>query len=226
MKNYIILFITIVSILGLFSCSEDEIDVYGTVNYLTFDKNSEKDSLFVSFFFNPGKDEIKVPLILNINGPILNKDKVFNLSVDDSSTAESNDFILPKETVFKANKVSDTIFITLKKSPKLDNDTCSIFLKINDSDNFKKGIIEYCTKKIYFTNVVAKPLWWNDEIVNVYLGKFSAVKFNLFCEVIGISDLSDIKPSLIRSYSLKFKRYLFDNPTHDGEDLITVPVVG
>ncbi len=223
MKKY---FILLLGLLSLFACKEDELELYKADNYLDFVQNSEKDSLSLSFFFHPGKDEIKIPLEIALTGDLLNEDKEFKLSIDESSIATEDDVLFPEKFVFGANKTIDTVYFTLKKSAKLESDTCKLVLRIDDNNNFKRGIKEYSLRKIYFTSVVSKPLWWDVEIENIYLGEFTPAKYNLFCKVTGVSDLSDSKPSMIRQYALTFKRYLIDNPTYDGDELIEILVIG
>lgn len=223
MKKY---FILLFGMLSLFACQEDELTIYKAVNYLDFVQNSKKDSLTLSFFFHPGKEEIQIPLELALTGDILKEDKEFKLSIDESSTATEDDVIFPEKFVFKANKTVDTLYFSLKKSQKLESDTCKLVLRIEDNINFKRGIKEYSLRKIYFTSVVSKPLWWDEDIENFYLGEFTPVKYNLFCKVTGKNDLTDVNPSLIRQYALTFKRYLIENPSYDGDKLIEIPVIG
>lgn len=224
MNKYIII---LLGILALLSCSEDKLDTYDTGNFLNFVQNSKTDSLEISFFFNPGKDELIIPLEFALTGNLLKEDKEFQMIVDTSSTAQEGSYILPEKFVFKANKTIDTLYLTLRNTPELETGKYKLALRIEDNENFNPGFKNNCLRKIYFTSMVSKPKWWNEEIRGVYLGDFSAKKYLLFCEVTGQTDLTDINPSLIRQYALTFKRYLLDNPTQEEDgSWMEVTVIG
>jgi len=225
MFKYIIILLVIV---GFYSCQEDSLLLYESGNYLNFDKNSDRDSLEVSFFFHPGQESIQVPVGLEIVGNILETDTEFNLAFDaENSTATEDDFELPEILKFKAGEVRDTINLTLNKSEKLNDSIYKLVLKIVPNSNFKKGITERSILKVYFTSQVSQPTWWDDDIESVYLGEFSAEKYNLFFEVTGQSDLTNMHLSMVRQHALKFKRYLAENPTYEKDGrLMTVTVIG
>ena len=229
MKKYIYLLITIAF---LYACSEEELQKYESGNYLNFQyqeyKNFKNDSVDISFFFYPGKDKIKVPIGFELVGNLLNEDKEFVLEFDkENSTAEESDFSFEEKLMFKANKTIDTVFLTLNKSEKLNDSIFKIVFNLVENSNFKPGITEKKSLKIYFTSQVSKPEWWKDDIETVYLGEFSAEKYNLFFQLNNITDLEDVHLSIVRQYALKLKHYLFENPTYDSEgNLLTVPVIG
>lgn len=62
---------------------------------------------------------------------------------------------------------------------------------------------------IWFHNIIAKPKWWNSNVVNYYLGKYSDEKYQLFLDKIKV-DLTNATDSELRNYSLLFKKYLTD----------------
>lgn len=224
MKKIIILLLVIVS---LFSCNEAEMFRYNSGNYLSFNENAKIDSVDVSFFFHPGENKIEVPLVLNLTGDLLSEDKEFLLTVDDSSTATNEDYNLPENMVFAKDKVSDTLYLSINKTDKLDLERLKLVLRIEDNNNFKAGFKDYSYKKIYFSNLVSTPEWWNSDITSFYLGEFSAEKYLLFCEVIGKTDLEGEELSQVRQYALTFKRYLEENPAYEKNgDLMTVTVIG
>lgn len=224
MKNYILL---LIAFFTLVACSEDELDVYQAGNYLNFVKNPQADSLFISFFFHPDKEEIEIPIELELTGRILEEDKEIKISVDELSNVTEDDVVFPDKFVFRANKTVDTVYVTIKKTPKLDSDTCKLVLNIEDNFNFKRGKLTYCKSKIYFTSTVSKPDWWDSDIEKAYLGEFSAAKYTLFCQVTGVTDLTDVELSMVRQYALTFKRYLVENPTQEEDgSWMEVTVIG
>lgn len=223
-KFIIILFIVI----GFFSCNEDNLLTYESDNYLSFAKNSEKDSIEVSFFFHPGAEKITIPVGVELTGNLLESAADFSVAIDSEvSTASENDFTLPDVLNFKAGQVKDTFDLIINKSEKLKDSLFLLVLKIVPNSNFKVGVTEQSVLKVYFTSKVSQPTWWVAEVENLYLGEFSAEKYNLFFEVTGQSDLTDMHLSLVRQHALKFKRYLAENPTYEKDGrLMTVPVIG
>lgn len=71
---------------------------------------------------------------------------------------------------------------------------------------------------------MAKPDWWNNRVVNYYLGTYSDTKFRKLVEVVQ-PDLSNPSEDWIRSWALEFKSWLDANPIPDENgDPMTVPV--
>lgn len=231
-------FIFLLFLLVVFSCEEDEFDTYVGRNYLSFYDNPATDSIVETFFFHFGKEEIEVPVKFNLGGKLLTEDCPIRLSVIDSlsgllqdgkvvSALSDEDFAFPEQMIFHKGVNVDSIFVVLKKTAKLDNAYCRVVLQIMPNDYFEVGETAYRQAKIYFTSAIDTPLWWDEDIVDYYLGVFSPKKYEVFCREIGVTDLTDVEEKYIREYALQFKRYLEANPEYelDGSRM-KVSVIG
>ena len=241
MKNIKIMkgqFIFLFLLLAVFGCKEDEFDTYSGGNYLSFYDNPATDSIVETFFFHFGKETIEVPVKFNLGGRLLTQDCPITLSIVDSlsgmlkdgkvvSPLSNEDFDFPSSMVFHKGVEVDSIFVVLKKTPKLDNAYCRVVLQIESNEYFTAGETAYCQAKIYFTSAISIPAWWNETIVNYYLGKFSPEKYEVFCREIKVTDLTDVEEKYIREYALQFKRYLEANPEYEADgSRMEVSVIG
>ena len=94
------------------------------------------------------------------------------------------------------------------------------------------GQYEYTQNIIRFSDIIAPPEWWSQEIVDSYLGVYTEKKFRLFMKVTGVGDLSDLSSDDIWYLSRSFKYYLLEmeeagTPVvdEDGNNM-SVPVIG
>ena len=143
------------------------------------------------------------------------------------SPLSNEDFDFPSSMVFHKGVEVDSIFVVLKKTPKLDNAYCRVVLQIESNEYFMVGETTYCQAKIYFTSAISTPAWWNEKIVDYYLGEFSPKKYEVFCREIKVTDLMDVEEKYIREYALQFKRYLEANPEYEADgSRMVVSVIG
>lgn len=201
---YIIFFALVI----MTSCKKDDIMNYEGDNYIQFAKNYEDSSLF-SFLSFPNDDQAVVPIPVELVGRPGDKDRTYKISVLKSATTASDaNYSLPASFTLKANKVADTAWITLKKTPELSIKPVKLVLKIEPSDDLKVGQIDHTLSILYISNVIARPDWWDDNVEGRFLGEYSDKKYKLFILVTGVSDLTDANQDQIRSYTIMFKNYL------------------
>lgn len=225
-------------LLAVFGCDEDEFDTYSGGNYLSFYANPATDSIVETFFFHFGKEEIEVPVKFNLGGNLLTRDCPITLSIVDSlsgilkdgkvvSPLTADDFAFPDPMVFHKGVETDSIYVVLKKSPKLDDAYCRVVLQIEANDYFMVGETLYSRAKIYFTSAISQPAWWDETIEDYYLGEFTPEKYEVFCREIKVTDLTDVEEKYVREYALTFKRYLEANPQYEADgSRMEVSVIG
>lgn len=162
---------------------------------------------------------ITLSIVDSLSGMLKDGDVVSPLS--------DEDFALPDLMVFHKGVVVDSVFVVLKKTAKLDNAYCRVVLQIESNEYFTAGETDYCQAKIYFTSAISIPTWWDETIVNYYLGVFSPEKYLVFCQEIGVTDLTGVEEKYIREYALQFKRYLEANPQYEADgSRMEVSVIG
>lgn len=207
MKTYILYLITILALFQ-FSCTEKEIEVYNSIDYIYFTNNNQ-DSTIYSFSFHPGKTEDLVPVEVAIIGNLTDKDREFTMSVvDEETTASVNNYEFPEKFIFRANKAVDTAYIKVINSEELKTKASRIVFEITENNIFLTGPQTNIKAKIVICDMLSRPTWWDSSIEENFLGSYSTTKYRLFIIVAGVSDLTEMDESLVKAYSLKLKYYL------------------
>lgn len=228
------------------ACTKEDLGKFhGDTVYISFTKNSERDSVKYSFKEYPtGEIVAKIPL--KIQGAYLTTPRVFTVSAMDSTTLPVSAYELPEVCEFAPGQELDTIEIKFFKNfAELDNTTFRLFLQVDETDNVKRGDRIYSVAKFYVSNKLEQPDWWTrndgpeDNFYNiaelVYLGEYSDTKYLLFLEELNkdgvVFDGTDM--NVLKKYSLRVKYRLEEYEQEHGEPMrdehgkvITVPVAG
>lgn len=194
----------------MYGCSKESIQTYdeNTSKRFIYFVKSETDSTDVSFFSYPGESVIEFPIVVKSSGFSTQDEEYKIVVLNEYSTAiEGEDFKLPTNFIFKGGATSDTCYVKLHYSSKLDDSKVRIVLQLESQNNFESGPSAYQTAVIWFHNNIVKPNWWTSSVTSYYLGDYSEKKYRLFNQVVGV-DLTDASNSLIRHYALIFKEYL------------------
>lgn len=206
-------------------------------NSPTFIQFSSKvtDTVTTSFFLFPNKSSLKVYLPVKLVSFMPTADFNYSIEVEKSNTtAPDKNFQIEPTYVYKKGQVQDSAFVTLKKSAELDTKAFYVSVVITGGKDVLPGQTENIRQIIKFSNMVSKPLWWDAEMDEFYLGQYSDRKYSKFIEVVGFGNLNDYSPAEQRKYMLQFKYYLIqmkDNGTpvleEDGKDMLsTIPLIG
>lgn len=174
-----------------------------------------------------------VPVGIKLIGNTTNYDREFKLSVDTkNSTVETKHYSFPEKFLLRANRVVDTVYFKINNAPDLREKSVRLVLRIEKNALFSPGQYEYTQNIIRFSDIIAPPEWWSQEIVDSYLGVYTEKKFRLFMKVTGVGDLSDLSSDDIWYLSRSFKYYLLEmeeagTPVvdEDGNNM-SVPVIG
>lgn len=205
MKCFYSLFI--ISVL-IASCNKDELTPYQTNNYI-FLTNDSSNVIEYSFAFHPGVTSDTVPVVISLIGQLSEQDRSFILQVDPGhSTALDNDYTLPAQILFGANKAKDTIALVLHKSDRLATDKYKIRLSLATNEHFQLGPVTNRHIDIVFSDMIARPGWWNSIITNNFLSQYSDTKYRLFIEATGIADMTDLSETEQRAYAIIFRDFL------------------
>ena len=223
MKNYI----TIIAIVfALFSCSEKETMTYQSERYLYFTTSLDSADLSVSFSHYPTSDEYKAGFEVNLMGNLLTEKANYRVSVvDTGTTALPEEYVLDLAPEVGANQLKDTLYVVLKKTERLSDGPVTLMIKLEEGNGFIPGLSRNRTVKVHFNNVESKPLWWEGDIISVYLGEYSPEKYKHFLIATQI-DATEIpvllkeNPTKLRLLALEFKDYLTLHP----ELNLTVPI--
>lgn len=212
-------------------CDQREIPLYDTAEYYIEFENPTTDSTIFTFIYYPNDEYYDMAVPVKVAGVAPDRDLTYSLYADeDFSTATSTQYSLPEEMTFRAGRYHDTCYVRLNKTADLSTNEVRLVLRLEATSDMAVGKLENSVTVIRFSNMVARPEWWDSDVEQYYLGSYSQKKFLLFLEVVD-TDLTDANKSQIRNAALKFKQYLLD---HEGEpetidedgQPMTVPVPG
>lgn len=229
MKYIVVLWLLII---GLGSCSTDEIEYYDAERYLYFTEVSV-DSIKESFFFYPGEETIGVDLLVRYAGKPIEEDMTYRLEVDENlTTAQAEtDYEVALEQVMPKGQMIDTLHVILRKTAALEMKNLQLALRIVANENFQVGPLDSIqSPRIIFTSQAVRPTWWDQDVIDYFLGAYSEVKYQLFIQITGISDMSQLTTAEKRIYSIRLKNYLIEQrnagtPVMDGNVEMSVPVL-
>jgi hypothetical protein len=232
MKINIINIVLLFSIIILASCTKEEIPLYDSEDYIYFKMDNESEYI-QAFSLCPGKESVEVPVVIELIGNISDKDRKIAYSiVTEETTAAPENYDLPETFTFAKGKNIDTIYVKLNNTAALKNEIKTLALKLENSDDLLVGLPTNSVLHLKMHDKLAKPNWWNETIVNEFLGDYSDKKFQLFIEVTGVADLANKDEDFIRNYVLKFKYYLQQQRDAGNEVLeedgapMTVTIIG
>lgn len=224
MKKY---FYIILFAIAMVSCKPSEITKFGEERFIYFhsDKGLEYN---YSFLYSEGRKEVEIKLPLKYAGKLYDSEKEYKLTATDKSTAkEGVDFRLPESTLFKSSVYEDTVSVTLIHTPAIDTKILELELELVANENFESKMKDAQKYKITFTNLITQPSWWDQDVIDFYLGVYSDKKFELFVKnVLHDKDYGAMDPTAKRAYAIAFKGWLAAHPDQavDNGTLITVPV--
>ena len=212
-------------------CDQREIPLYDTAEYYIEFENETVDSTIFTFIYYPNDEYYDMPIGVKVAGVAPDRDLTYTLHVDEEfSTATSAHYSIPETMTFQAGRYHDTCYVRLNKTADLEENEVRLVLRLDATEDMGVGKLENAIAIIRFSNMVARPDWWDSDVEQYYLGTYSQKKFILFLEVVD-TDLSEATDSEIRNAALRFKQYLID---HEGEpetidedgQPMTVPVLG
>lgn len=139
-------------------------------------------------------DTIYMPI--RIMGSAADRDRTFNLKLDDSSTAKLGYHITFGPLVIPANTYQISLPVYLHRKPGLKDSVVTAHISIIESADFKPGYVNGLTTtgtaggvgrlryRIIMTDQLLKPANWETVWVN-YFGVYSKVKFQFIIQVTG-----------------------------------------
>lgn len=206
MKKYILLGLLACV---LFSCDKDDVEAYHAGRFLYIPDSLGMDTTFVSFKHHMGADTYKVPFEVRMIGTVGMQDLEYRIEIIDSlTTAIASDYRLLTTQSFGAAKWRDTLWVELVNTPHLTSETVRLTVKLVENEDFGLGYATRLTASVSFNNQMSKPLWWDDNITNLFLGKYSEEKYLAFYECTQISDLTDFPFWRLRQLTIEFREYI------------------
>jgi hypothetical protein len=254
--NIIKSFITGTIILLTASCSNDKLPVYEDVSRIYFSwatalpAYTRSDNQTISLGYdNPVKSDSTIQIPVRLLGRLSDTDRPISAEVvrSESSAIPGEDIeILP--SIIPAKSDSGNLTVRIINSEKLTKNQVLARIRLTPNEYFHTDMnvfpgeltgLEY---NIYFDSMSDMPNLWKDAPgLTTYFGKWSKVKENLLCELLGITrdwfmyDANDIaiygSPSAVLNSRMApdiafgiiaiVNRYLRDyKETHNGNPLL------
>jgi len=236
MNKILIFSIIFLSLVGLSSCSQEEIKTYKDTDNIYFSRavfplfstDPVIDSTGFSFGLeNPSVKEKVYKLVVRVQGTVSTVDRKIKVTVDPSSTAIlGTHFALPENIVLHAGKQVDTIPVTVRRTADMKTKKFTLVLNLEENEFFStkmqskvinvitKKTISYIRFKLTVEDQVTQPKGW----VAGFFGPFSVKKFFLMCDLMNLDpaifNMSPGGPGLtvsdVQYYQNFMKRYLID----------------
>lgn len=214
-------------------CSKSEILAPTDQRYIYMSYPETDNSVFNFSFISTTKETVQIAIPIKFAGRSLTEDLAFAIKVHPGDTEkttlkEGEEYELP-ELVFHKGDFLDTIFVTVRKTARMENSVYNLKFNLESNENFLATQTGALEAELRVTAQIAQPSWWNQEVTDIYLGKYSNKKFKLFTQEIFIGDYGELDESGKRYYALKFKYWLEEQTpqVYDEDDtLMKVAIQG
>lgn len=202
----------ILAVTGLLFCScEKGLEHYSGTDYIRFTAESAKDSVDYCFGLAGKTDKDVIGIEVKITGEVCDYDRDFTVQVNAKSTArEGVHFMIAADRHrIGANRITDTLWLEVVNTSELKNERLYLQLDLVEDRHFSLCFPESNSCKIYLTDKVVRPGWWDEWHETEGLGAYSEKKFRLFIQVSGVADLGEtVAFPEKRAAILRFKYYL------------------
>ncbi len=183
----------------------------------------DADSLEFSFASSPSTvTKQEIIMTLYVMGNPVDKDRVANLElVSTQTTATNSHYSIPLQVTVPANQLTADFTVNLLRTDDLQEKTVRLYIKIVESSDFKKGVIEQDHFLFKWNDILSKPKNWDTELKSVF-GDYSLVKYRFMIDVLGTATFSAETMSWaeLNNYKIKMRNALTAyNETHPAEPL-------
>lgn len=181
------------------------------------------DSVNFSFVAFPSSfTEKEIYVDAQIMGDVASHDRTVNLAVDQTlTTASAAQFSAPTTVVIPAGQTKGTFTVTLKRDASLQQKNVRLYLKVEESGDFKPGVNEENHIIFIWTDVLSKPNNWAD--LEPFFGSYSNVKYRFMLEHLGDEgelNTTTMSWAKLNSLRIRFQNALNDyNAAHPGSPL-------
>ena len=181
------------------------------------------DSITFSFVAYPSDvTEMEMSVDAQIMGEVADHNRVVNLSVDDSkTTATASMYTFPSTVTIPAGEAKATFPVVLKRDASLTSKKVRLYIKVDDSSDFKTGVNEENHITLIWSDVLSKPNNWSD--LEPFFGTYSDTKYRFMLtnsDGAGEFSTETMSWALLNSYRIRFQNALNEyNAAHPGNPL-------
>lgn len=181
------------------------------------------DSITFSFVvYGSEVTEKEISVDAQIMGEVENRDRVVNISADAAkTTADASMYTFPPTVTIPAGKAKASFPVVLKRAASLQDKTVRLYIKVDDSNDFKTGVNEENHITLIWGDVLTRPKNWPD--LEPFFGTYSATKYRfMLANANGATefDTETMSWALLNSYRIHFQNALNEyNAAHAGNPL-------
>lgn len=181
----------LIAIVSLIGCSQDDLLLYKEDARIYFERGQIVDYTFSISSADVVTDTIYIPL--RIMGSAADKDRTFNVIVDDSSTAKKGYHFEFGPQVIAANSYDVSLPVYVYRKPGLKDSIVNAYLTIGESADFKPGYSDkaYTSDslnklhyRISINDQLLKPSNWDTRWAS-YFGTYSRTKHLFIIQTYG-----------------------------------------
>lgn len=229
MKKTIALFAAVAA-LFTGACNKSEILAPTDQRYIYMSYPENDNPVFNFSFISTTKKTVQIAVPIKFAGRPLTENLTYAVKVypgDDATTLRATEEYELPELVFHKESFRDTIFITVHRTDRMETATYNLKFSLESNDNFHATQTGFLEAELRVTAQIAQPSWWNQSVVDFYLGTYSDKKFELFAQNIFTGDYGELDDSEKQFYALKFKYWLAEHPqTEDDGTQMKVAIQG
>lgn len=187
----------------------------------------DSDSIIFSFAKFPATIlEQTITVKASVIGLTADYARELELVVDPTKTTaiQGTHYEFTSVNTIPANASYINIPVVIKRTSELENSSVSLYIKVEDNDDFKAGVNEQNHLKIKWSDSIVKPSNW-DAYLSEFFGEYSEVKFRFIIEQTGIGEFTygnteGMNWSQMNNYKLIVQAALLSyNEAHPGNVL-------
>lgn len=227
--------IILLNLVFLSGCKKSDISFFTDARYIRFAFSTEDDrpsDYYVTSYSFGYDDESVTSKVLKIpvqyHGYNLTEGLTYSVQVDEKITTLSKEcYVINKNSVINpvTGNIDSLEVKIIRKTDQLQQvKVLRLFLVSNN--NFTTTIDDCLFAEIRVDDIFGIPGWWDNIVVNTYLGTYSETKYRAFMDVTGIIDFGELDSGQKIHYARIFKRDLEANPRSDENGPMSVPIAG
>ncbi len=225
-KEFICLLSVIVT--GVVGCKEAVIPTFSEKNLVLISSVDDVlvDSVEISATHYPGVDELSYKFEVELRGLMLESNTPYIVEKIDTIIGDDiSKYITLVDPIFEKGAIKDSVEFNLNIKDLPAGLRGAVIYQIKENDMIKPYREDMSYFTIWFNNVISQPAWWDKEIEQVYLGVWTAKKFELLVTVTGEPNFNELSANERRANARMLRDYVEANSiTEDDGTPMEIPV--
>lgn len=174
----------------LLGCEKSEPTAFASKSAIVFDYFETVGNKKIYSFLGNASDQAVLGIPVIVNGFAADVDRSFEVEViSDTITNAAVDSYAIQQSIIRAGRIKDTLYVLVKKTPELEEQVAHLYLRVKDNALFDRGIIERQYYEVAWSNQAIMPTW------GVYFRTFftavgSTKAYRIFVETTGLTNFA------------------------------------